>query len=57
MRVALRTLPLFVIGFTLIGCGKDSGGGSVQPQARVNPQPAKAYPGLPTVTLKIPGMF
>ena len=48
MRVALQTAPLLLIGFALIGCGKEDNG-KPQPQGKVDPS-------LPTVELKIPSM-
>jgi hypothetical protein len=72
MGVALRTASLLAIGLALIGCGKaPTVDGPGQPRAPANPlrteanKPqdkadlprAKAASNLPTVTLKIPGMY
>ena len=58
MRIALRTTPLLVIGFALIGCGKDSGGSSpARLPSRADQARTETTSDLPMVTLEIPGMF
>jgi hypothetical protein len=52
MRVMLGTGPLLLVGFALIGCGKDPGG---QADPGSLPQ-ATTDSASPTVVLKIPSM-
>jgi hypothetical protein len=57
MRFALRTVPLLIIGFTLIGCAKDGGSDASRHQATVDQSRGETTTNQPMVTLKIPGMF